>query len=82
MRRGPQLLSDPLSGSSLLDSSGLGFHHEAGPRLSLIYQGCAWGFELNYFCIDGWKADADFPNSAFPSGVESLALDNASPEFR
>ena len=77
--RGPQLLSDPQSGNSLLDSSGLGFDYEAGPRLSLIHHGCAWDFELNYFGIDGWKADADFPNSAFPSGVGSLALDNAIP---
>lgn len=77
--RGPQLLSDPQSGNSLLDSSGLGFDYEAGPRLSLIRHGCALDFELNYFGIDGWRADAEFPNSAFPSGVGSLALDSAIP---
>ena len=77
--RGPQLLSDPQSGNSLLDSSGLGFSYEAGPRLSLIRHGCAWDFELNYFSIDGWQADADFPNSALPSGVGSLALDKVIP---
>jgi hypothetical protein len=71
-------LSDPASGS-LLGSSDLGFSCEAGPRVSLIRSGWDWDLELNYFGIDGWQADAEFPNSALPNGIGILALDKAIP---
>lgn len=75
---GPQLLSDPATGASLLKSSNLHFSFEAGPRLSLIRQGdCGWDCELNCFGIDGWSASAAFSNTAFVGGVGSLPIDNA-----
>ena len=79
--RGPQLLSDPVSNNTFLNSADLGFAYEAGPRLSLIRDGCDWGLELNYFSIDGWQSDADFPNSAFPNLIGTLNVDNSFPSI-
>ena len=47
--------------------------------MSLIRNGCDWGLEVNFFGIDGWEADANFPNTALPSGVGILAVDKAIP---
>jgi hypothetical protein len=73
---GPQLLTEPVSGSSLLNASDLGFSGEAGPRLSVIRHCCSCDLELNYFAIDGWRSGVDFPNSAFPNGLGSLTVDD------
>ena len=77
---GQQLVTDPLSGDTLLNASDLTFSPAAGPRLSLIRHGASgWDIELNYFSIQGWGATADVPNASFPMGFGYLAIDEAIP---
>jgi hypothetical protein len=71
-------LSDPVAGT-LFNSSDPSFSCEAGPQISIMRNGCDWDLEFKYFGIDGWDADANFPNSALPNGVAILALDKAIP---
>jgi hypothetical protein len=74
---GQQLLFDPLEGTSLLNSTDMGFSCTAAPRLSLIrHRQCGWDLELNYFGISASNACAEFPSSALPNGVGSLIVDN------
>jgi hypothetical protein len=76
--RGPQLLSDPVSGT-LLRSSNLSFDCDGGPRISLIRTLCDWELELNYLGVDGSQANAAFPNSALPTGIGVLTVDKTIP---
>ena len=63
------VLLDPTTGADLFDASRLEFPFAAGPRVSLTALDCeGWGFELNYFGIDGWSATTDIPNASLPSG--------------
>jgi hypothetical protein len=72
------LLTDPIPDTEMFNSSALHFSTAAGPRLSLRRQGVLDGeLEAVYFGIDGFSASADFPNSALPSGVAGLTIDDA-----
>jgi hypothetical protein len=35
-----------------------------------------WGFEVNYFGVDGWSAVQNIPNISLPSGSANLAVDS------
>src|SRR5208337_3658555 len=64
------VLFDPTSGANLFDAARLEFPYAAGPRVSLTALDCeGWGFELNYFGVDGWSATKDVPNGSLPSGT-------------
>ena len=72
------LLTDPIPDTELFNSSALRFSTAAGPRLSLRRQGVLDGeLEAVYFGIDSFSASTDFPNSALPSGVAGLTIDDA-----
>ncbi len=65
------VLLDP-TGANLFSMNQLGFPFEAGPRISLTALDCeGWGFEVNYFGIDGWSASADVPTGG------NLVVDNS-----
>ncbi len=71
------VLYDPTTGADLYDASRLEFPYAAGPRVSLTALDCeGWGFELNYFGVDGWSATTDIPNVSLPSGKAYLVLDS------
>ncbi|MGO9107610.1 MAG: hypothetical protein ACLP9L_00110 [Thermoguttaceae bacterium] len=71
------VLFEPTSGANLFDASRLEFPYAAGPRVSLTALDCeGWGFELNYFGIDGWSATKDIPNGSLPSGTANLTVDS------
>jgi hypothetical protein len=73
-----RLLTDPIPGTELFNASDLRFPTSAGPRISLQRQGVLDGeLELVYFGIDGFSSTASFPNSALPSGVAGLSIDDA-----
>ncbi len=70
------LLTDP-SGAGLFDATQLEFPYEAGPRISLTALDCeGWGFEANYFGIDGWSTTTDIPHGSLPSGRAFLVVDS------
>ena len=70
------LLTDP-SGAGLFDATQLEFPYEAGPRISLTALDCeGWGFEANYFGIDGWSTTTDIPHGSLPSGRAFLVIDS------
>ena len=51
------------NGASLFQTSQLNFNDAVGPRISITALDCeGWGFEVNYFGIDGWSAAGEFPN--------------------
>ena len=59
----------PDDGANLFDATRLEFPFAAGPRVSLTALDCeGWGFEVNFFGIDGWSATTDIPNGSLPSG--------------
>ena len=71
------VLTDPASGADLFDASSLEFPFAAGPRVSLTaLDREGWGFEVNYFGIDGWSADDNVPNGSLPSGSALLTVNN------
>ena len=70
------VLSQPTTGADLFDASRLGFPFAAGPRASLIGLDCqGWGFEVNYFGIDGWSTTRDLPNLGLQTATGNLAID-------
>jgi hypothetical protein len=51
------------NGANLFETSQLNFNDAVGPRISITALDCeGWGFEVNYFGIDGWSATGEFPN--------------------
>ena len=71
------VLLDPTTGADLFDASRLEFPFAAGPRVSLTALDCeGWGFEVNYFGIDGWSATNDIPAASLPSGTANLVVDS------
>ncbi len=75
---GQRLLTDPIPNAELFNASDLRFPMAAGPRLSLRRQGVLDGeLEVVYFGIDGFQSTASFPNSALPSTVAGLSIDDA-----
>jgi hypothetical protein len=65
------------TGGDLFDASKLEFPYAAGPRLSLTALDCeGWGFELNYFGVDGWSADTGIPNASLSGGSANLIADS------
>jgi len=63
------VLFDPTTGANLFNASRLEFPFAAGPRVALTALDCeGWGFELNYFGIDGWSATNGIPASLLPNG--------------
>jgi len=71
--------TDPISGNDLFDAASLKFGFEPGPRVSVKILDCeGWGFEANYFGVDGWSATTDVPNSALFNGTANLMVDGVS----
>ena len=58
-----------------------------GPRVSLTALDCeGWGFEVNFFEIDGWSSTTDLTTAMLPNGanlivdsVKQIPLNNANP---
>jgi len=71
------VLLNPANNADLFDTSRLEFPYAAGPRVSLTALDCeGWGFEVNYFGIDGWSATSNLPASSLPNGG-NLVVDGA-----
>ncbi len=65
------------NGADLYDASRLDFPFAVGPRVSLTVLDCeGWGFESNFFFIDGWSATSDIPNGSLPGGTGTLVVDS------
>ena len=46
-------------------------------EFSLTVLDCeGWGFESNFFFIDGWLATSDIPNGSLPGGTGNLVVDS------
>jgi hypothetical protein len=75
------VLTDATTNADLFGGSNLFFPVAAGPRVSLMALDCeGWGFEVNYFGIDGWSAVNDVSATALPNGG-NLAVDSAEQVF-
>jgi hypothetical protein len=71
------ILANATDGSTLVGGSALEFAYHVGPRLSFVITDCAgWGFEANFFALDGWSSAHDFSNAVLPGGVANLIVDS------
>jgi hypothetical protein len=71
------LLTDPVTGGSLLSGNDLEMPYRVGERFAFVVTDCAGlGLELNYFGLDAWSTSRDFVNTDFPNGLASISVDS------
>ncbi len=70
------LLFDTATGVERFDASEFHFPFAAGPRISLTALDCeGWGFEGNFFMVDGWSSTRNVPSTSLPN-AGNLAVDS------